>query len=41
MGGKALAVRRFDRVSDGDPVHMEDFAQVFGSSRTTNTAGFR
>jgi serine/threonine-protein kinase HipA len=29
-GGKALALRRFDRVPGGDPVHMEDFAQVFG-----------
>jgi serine/threonine-protein kinase HipA len=29
-GGKALAVRRFDRRHDGAPVHMEDFAQVFG-----------
>lgn len=29
-GGNALAVQRFDRVPDGDPVHMEDFAQVFG-----------
>lgn len=29
-GGKALAVRRFDRLGDGKPVHMEDFAQVFG-----------
>jgi serine/threonine-protein kinase HipA len=29
-GGTALAVQRFDRVPDGDPVHMEDFAQVFG-----------
>jgi serine/threonine-protein kinase HipA len=28
--GKALAVQRFDRVPGGDPVHMEDFAQVFG-----------
>jgi serine/threonine-protein kinase HipA len=28
--GKALAVRRFDRLPDGKPVHMEDFAQVFG-----------
>jgi serine/threonine-protein kinase HipA len=27
---KALAVRRFDRLPDGQPVHMEDFAQVFG-----------
>jgi serine/threonine-protein kinase HipA len=29
MEGKALAVKRFDRSADG-PVHMEDFAQVFG-----------
>jgi serine/threonine-protein kinase HipA len=29
-GGKALAVQRFDRVLGGEPVHMEDFAQVFG-----------
>ena len=29
-GGKALAVRRFDRRADGTSVHMEDFAQVFG-----------
>jgi len=28
--GKALAVQRFDRLPDGKPVHMEDFAQVFG-----------
>jgi serine/threonine-protein kinase HipA len=27
--GQALAVKRFDRSADG-PVHMEDFAQVFG-----------
>ena len=26
----ALAVKRFDRLPDGEPVHMEDFAQVFG-----------
>jgi serine/threonine-protein kinase HipA len=30
VGGKALAVRRFDRPPGGEPVHMEDFAQVFG-----------
>jgi serine/threonine-protein kinase HipA len=30
VGGKALAVRRFDRPPSGEPVHMEDFAQVFG-----------
>jgi serine/threonine-protein kinase HipA len=29
-GDTALAVQRFDRVPGGDPVHMEDFAQVFG-----------
>jgi serine/threonine-protein kinase HipA len=27
---KALAVRRFDRLPDAQPVHMEDFTQVFG-----------
>ncbi len=27
---KALAVQRFDRPAGGAPVHMEDFAQVFG-----------
>ncbi|MBI2337010.1 MAG: HipA domain-containing protein [Deltaproteobacteria bacterium] len=27
--GQALAVRRFDRTAQG-PIHMEDFAQVFG-----------
>jgi serine/threonine-protein kinase HipA len=30
QGGTALAVQRFDRASGGAPVHMEDFAQVFG-----------
>lgn len=30
MGGRALAVRRFDHVPGSDPVHIEDFAQVFG-----------
>jgi serine/threonine-protein kinase HipA len=29
-GGSALAVERFDRMPGGEPVHMEDFAQVFG-----------
>lgn len=28
--GNALAVKRFDRLPGGEPVHMEDFAQVFG-----------
>ena len=27
---QALAVKRFDRLPNGEPVHMEDFAQVFG-----------
>lgn len=30
LKGKALAVERFDRLPDGSPVHIEDFAQVFG-----------
>jgi serine/threonine-protein kinase HipA len=30
QGGTALAVQRFDRAAGGAPVHMEDFAQVFG-----------
>ncbi|HJT71118.1 MAG TPA: HipA domain-containing protein [Terriglobales bacterium] len=30
MQGKALSVERFDRASGGEPIHMEDFAQVFG-----------
>jgi len=30
MEGKALAIRRFDRTSSGERIHMEDFAQVFG-----------
>jgi len=29
-GRNALAVRRFDRLEDGTPVHVEDFAQVLG-----------
>lgn len=29
LHGQALAIRRFDRTPDG-PVHIEDFAQVFG-----------
>jgi serine/threonine-protein kinase HipA len=28
--GRALAVKRFDRLPGGESVHMEDFAQVFG-----------
>jgi serine/threonine-protein kinase HipA len=28
--GKALAVKRFDRLPNGGHIHMEDFAQVFG-----------
>ncbi len=30
MEGKALAVQRFDRGANGEAIHMEDFAQVFG-----------
>ncbi len=30
LTGQALAVERFDRLADGTPVHIEDFAQVFG-----------
>lgn len=30
MDGKALAIERFDRLSDGSRVHTEDFAQIFG-----------
>lgn len=30
VGGKALAVRRFDRPAAAAAMHMEDFAQVFG-----------
>ena len=28
--GRALAVKRFDRLPGGEPIHIEDFAQVFG-----------
>lgn len=28
--GKVLLVKRFDRVADGERIHIEDFAQVFG-----------
>ncbi len=30
MQGQALAIERFDRLSDGSRVHIEDFAQIFG-----------
>jgi serine/threonine-protein kinase HipA len=30
LQGKALVVQRFDRGANGEPIHMEDFAQVFG-----------
>jgi serine/threonine-protein kinase HipA len=30
LPGLALATQRFDRAPNGDPIHMEDFAQVFG-----------
>jgi serine/threonine-protein kinase HipA len=28
--GMAFAIERFDRLSDGSSVHVEDFAQIFG-----------
>jgi len=30
LTGQALVVRRFDRTPEGERIHMEDFAQVFG-----------
>ena len=30
MEGQAMAIERFDRLSDGSSVHIEDFAQIFG-----------
>ena len=30
LKGQALAIERFDRLSDGTRVHIEDFAQIFG-----------
>ena len=30
LGGRALSIERFDRLSDGRAVHVEDFAQIFG-----------
>lgn len=30
LKGQALAIERFDRLSDGSAAHIEDFAQVFG-----------
>lgn len=30
LNGSALAVKRFDRTQDGNLVHVEDFAQIFG-----------
>lgn len=30
LEGQAFAIERFDRLADGMPVHIEDFAQVFG-----------
>ena len=29
MQGQAFAIKRFDRLENGSPVHIEDFAQVF------------
>jgi len=30
LGGKAFLIERFDRDAQGNPIHTEDFAQVFG-----------
>ncbi len=30
LNGQALAIERFDRIEGGAPVHIEDFAQIFG-----------
>lgn len=30
LKGPALMIERFDRLPDGSPVHIEDFAQIFG-----------
>lgn len=30
LRGPSLAIERFDRLSDGSAVHIEDFAQIFG-----------
>jgi serine/threonine-protein kinase HipA len=30
LGDKAFVIERFDRRDDGSPVHIEDFAQVYG-----------
>ncbi|MCK9510892.1 MAG: type II toxin-antitoxin system HipA family toxin [Pigmentiphaga sp.] len=30
LGGKAFIIERFDRTDDGQRIHTEDFAQVFG-----------
>jgi serine/threonine-protein kinase HipA len=30
IGGNAFVIKRFDRTDDGQAVHIEDFAQVFG-----------
>ena len=30
LGGDGLAIKRFDRADEGTPVHIEDFAQIFG-----------
>ncbi|MER9256766.1 HipA domain-containing protein, partial [Mesorhizobium sp. M0598] len=40
--GKVLLVKRFDRGADGDRIHIEDFAQVFGvySSRKYEGAAY-
>ena len=43
LGSNALVIERFDRLSDGSRVHIEDFAQVFGifPERKYRSASFR
>ncbi len=36
-GGRALLLRRFDRGPGAQRIHIEDFAQVFGSPPRANT----
>ena len=30
LSGDGLAIKRFDRADEGTPIHIEDFAQIFG-----------
>ncbi len=43
LEGQALAIKRFDRAEDGEGIHIEDFAQVFGvfPNKKYNNASYR